>query len=409
MFCKNCGNSIEENVKFCPKCGQGVESASNPVSVESSIQHLAGSKTLIANAWHNYRNKFGKLMAFQFLALVPIAVVSFCAALGVNKLFDGTSDAGVTVVAIIVLLILIALGIYWLIWMQVSQVRTLMMDSNDSIKSTMIAAKPYIRNYFWTGVVSSLIIMGGFVLLIIPGIIFMVWYGFATYITVAENSGAIDSLRKSKGYVEGQWWKVFGRLIVFLILGFVLYIPVIILTTIATNMTGELGGSIVNDIAGLLYGPFFLALGWSFYKGLRATKGEVVVPQTGRTKYIVFAVLAFLLIPGLLLSSVVLLSLNSARIKSRDAKRVADVRQIQTAAELYFNDNQKYPASLEDLSPEYLPVIPSSPTPAEVGCAETDNVYNYQSASGLTYQIEFCLGGATGGFDKGVNTVTAED
>jgi prepilin-type N-terminal cleavage/methylation domain-containing protein len=40
-----------------------------------------------------------------------------------------------------------------------------------------------------------------------------------------------------------------------------------------------------------------------------------------------------------LLSSVVLASLSSARQKSRDAKRLTNVRQLQTALELYANEH----------------------------------------------------------------------
>ena len=44
-----------------------------------------------------------------------------------------------------------------------------------------------------------------------------------------------------------------------------------------------------------------------------------------------------------ILSSVVLASLNSARSKSRDAKRVSDVKQLQLALELYFDSFGDYP------------------------------------------------------------------
>ena len=37
------------------------------------------------------------------------------------------------------------------------------------------------------------------------------------------------------------------------------------------------------------------------------------------------------------LASVVLASLNTARKKSRDARRIADIKQIQLALELYFD------------------------------------------------------------------------
>ena len=40
-----------------------------------------------------------------------------------------------------------------------------------------------------------------------------------------------------------------------------------------------------------------------------------------------------------LLSTISVVSLNGARIKSRDAKRVSDIKQIKTGLDLYFNDN----------------------------------------------------------------------
>ena len=46
-----------------------------------------------------------------------------------------------------------------------------------------------------------------------------------------------------------------------------------------------------------------------------------------------------------ILSSVVLASLSTARQKSRDAKRVSDVGQIQLALELFFDSTSSYPYS----------------------------------------------------------------
>ncbi len=46
-----------------------------------------------------------------------------------------------------------------------------------------------------------------------------------------------------------------------------------------------------------------------------------------------------------LLASVVLVALNSARIKSRTAKRVSDLAQLRKALELYYNENNQYPVS----------------------------------------------------------------
>ncbi len=48
-----------------------------------------------------------------------------------------------------------------------------------------------------------------------------------------------------------------------------------------------------------------------------------------------------------ILSSVVLASLNSARKKGRDARRVADIKQIQLALELFYDAHSRYPTAAE--------------------------------------------------------------
>lgn len=70
------------------------------------------------------------------------------------------------------------------------------------------------------------------------------------------------------------------------------------------------------------------------------------------------------------LASVVLASLNTARRKSRDARRIADIKQIQLALELYFDANISagYPTSAlftgAGLAPTYIPVLPKDPLTA---------------------------------------------
>ena len=47
-------------------------------------------------------------------------------------------------------------------------------------------------------------------------------------------------------------------------------------------------------------------------------------------------------------ATTVLLQLNVARSKARDAMRITDVMQIQTAVELYYDDNGSYPPDISD-------------------------------------------------------------
>lgn len=51
-----------------------------------------------------------------------------------------------------------------------------------------------------------------------------------------------------------------------------------------------------------------------------------------------------------LLSSIVLASLNTARAKGRDAKRMSDIREIRNALELYRTTTGYYPVKLSELT-----------------------------------------------------------
>ncbi len=62
------------------------------------------------------------------------------------------------------------------------------------------------------------------------------------------------------------------------------------------------------------------------------------------------------------LSALITVVLNSTRTASRDTKRVADLKELRTALQLYFEDNDnQYPAQLSDLPPTYISVEPKDP------------------------------------------------
>lgn len=107
-----------------------------------------------------------------------------------------------------------------------------------------------------------------------------------------------------------------------------------------------------------------------------------------------------------ILATLAVVSLQNARKNARDAKRIADVRQVQTALELFYNDWQQYPQnnvfSTGAISSGtiYMAVTPSAPTPADGTCSTTANTYVYATSSS-SYSIKFCLGAAVSGLSAG--------
>lgn len=116
-----------------------------------------------------------------------------------------------------------------------------------------------------------------------------------------------------------------------------------------------------------------------------------------------------------ILSTLSVVALNNARQKARDAKRVSDIKQVQTALELYFNDEGEYPETADITTGgevtgstsgvTYMSIIPNNPSPRTDGdCTGLD--YDYILDDATTYHIVFCLGEATGGISSGTHNAT---
>ena len=84
------------------------------------------------------------------------------------------------------------------------------------------------------------------------------------------------------------------------------------------------------------------------------------------------------------LASVVLASLNNARKKSRDARRITDIKQVQLALELYFDGqaSPSYPDTIYSnaaFTPKYIQSVPTDPTAAAN--------YKYVKVSSTQYHL----------------------
>ncbi len=120
-----------------------------------------------------------------------------------------------------------------------------------------------------------------------------------------------------------------------------------------------------------------------------------------------------------LLSTLAVVALTSARTKARDSKRVADMKQVQTAMELYYSENAGYPACTTGLVSacaalaNYLPGYTTLKDPGGVAtaCANPATAkcdYAFAAPAGTEgFHVNFWLEGATGDLAAGAHKVTS--
>ena len=119
-----------------------------------------------------------------------------------------------------------------------------------------------------------------------------------------------------------------------------------------------------------------------------------------------------------LLSTLAVVALGSAREKARDSKRLADLKQVQTALELHYTDQGAYPISATAgvLGSTNFACLNGEDGFTTTGCTEPymglvpvdpgSNSYSYTSADGSTYSIAATLEGDVAGLDAGAITAS---
>ena len=100
--------------------------------------------------------------------------------------------------------------------------------------------------FWWTFLMNIVVVLllvlmliPGYLLFIIPGVYLTVVFSWSILLVVVDYQGPLDALKESFQLVKGRWWKTFGTVLFWLILGWVLIM--------ATNLLfGAILGSVVE-------------------------------------------------------------------------------------------------------------------------------------------------------------------
>ncbi len=357
----------------------------NDSAMATTGSGLPSTKSLFKEAWGLFRERKGTYLGIYF---VPILVAYLVLMIGFGGaaalLFAGDNSPGLSSIIGSGGIGLIGLVAFILVatWGQLALLYAIK-DRSEKIGfgEAFRRAGKKIGAYWWLAILSSLVVAGGFVLFIIPGIILALSFSFAAYVLVDENVGGMAALIRSREYVWVKGWAVIGRI---LLVGLIIIIVDMILTFLVGLITdSEAISQLVESIFSLFISPVLLIFVYRLFEEAKALRGTIAeTPNKGRTLYTVLACLGpIVMILGPILFSMVLFkSLGGAKDKAMDAKQRSDFSQIQIALELFKETKGGYPKALSELSPDTLPDIPTNTT------TKQDYVYT-QASDGQDYQL----------------------
>jgi len=206
----------------------------------------------------------------QFTLLIPAALVLFIPVAILNGIL-------LTSGGVLVGLATIAIGLiatYWYQGMVVEAVVDILDGRRDhTVGSLFSSATPFIGTLVGAGLLATLIIIVGFILIIVPGLIALTFLAVVAPAVVIDKAGVTGALRRSRQLVSDNAWRVFGVIVV-----------LFLVTAIINGIVNSIGASISDDsfagyaitdlIVRVLLTPLSAIAATVMYVELRRAKGE---------------------------------------------------------------------------------------------------------------------------------------
>lgn len=272
---------------------------SQPPKGPSLIEPL----TLLQQSFRYYTSNFLRLTLIAVLPFVVIfltsMVVGFITAL-LSGLGDGQSVPAGFAIAIAVVAVL---GLAFSLASSLALVYAI--KETAGMRASYRYAFKSFFSYLWLWVVTSAIILGGLLMGIVPGIIFMIWAVPAVFLFVDQGKRGLGAFLTGKEYVRGYWGAVFVRMLLLWIIAAAIgaFLGLILFSL---GLSEEAIDTIVDLFSVSIFTPFVLVYTWFIYRSLLASKPGLAaqpVQDKGRGFFIFAMILgvALLVIPLILI------------------------------------------------------------------------------------------------------------
>lgn len=279
-------DTVSEEDKLSPEPPPDIPPHIPLPDMSDSLQRngLAKIGELFSNTWEIFKSRFWTLILLYILAAI-FCFVAFGIFFGIGFLLSSVLPDAREVILVFSGFIGAIAGIIAVTW-GVGAFICAVSDFDLGIKDALSQGSQKIWSFLWIFSLLSYILTGGFLLFIIPGIIFSTWFFFSQFILAQEDMRGMDALLKSKEYVSGYWFDIFLRFLLIWVLSLVI------------SMIPYIG-----FILSIAFTPFLWIYAYLLYDDLKATKGDVTYTSTSgeKAKWLGIATLGYILVPLLLI------------------------------------------------------------------------------------------------------------
>lgn len=245
-----------------------------PQGSATASAELPGISQLAKEAWVLLKDRFVTLIGINIL---PILLVGILITVGVGGIIasfalgsrggDSALAGGIIAIPIAIILVLGLLYISGLV--QAASVVAVSSAENPGVIESYKRAFPRGFGMWWAMLIVSVVVAVGFILIIIPGIIFATWYAFTAIVLMTESLSAGDAMKRSKALVKGRWWPVFSKIAAIIII----YIVIQWIISLIAGSSEKLGiALILNLILGIGFSLFIQVYLFRLYEHLKATR-----------------------------------------------------------------------------------------------------------------------------------------
>ena len=223
--------------------------------------------------WLNLRKIIDIYLWAVFYAVIPIFIVVLFYFL-IKYFFDIRYESPeIFYLASFIVLAIFLISTYFFIKAYIAFVLLIKNDFKGDSKELLKSSQEYVWPYIALSLLTIVLLLLWALLLIIPAIIFSVFYSMAYMVLFFENKKGMAAIRRSKELVKGYFWPVFGRIFLMSIL-MTMFLAII---SWPMNYFSEdsLGFGLINllvQIISFLIGPISLFFTYNIYKNLKNIK-----------------------------------------------------------------------------------------------------------------------------------------